>query len=309
LLPSGATEAHRHRPFELKGKQILAPARLSRKKTGFHAKKSLGQHFLIDRRIIEEILLRADFLSTDTVLEVGPGMGALTLPLAGSVTSVVAVEKDNQLVDLLKKKVAKAGITNVEIIHGDILKYDLSALALPASGKVQIIGNLPYNISSPFLEHITVHRKRLGRAVLMLQHEFARRVTAAPGTRACGSLTLWAQYHAHPTTLLEVPGRAFSPQPKVSSMVIELDYERPYPRRAKDEALFTKVVKGAFAHRRKTVLNSLKGSLVQWNAKMILQALIKCGIEPHRRAETLAMEDFLCLTEALRLTNQSFNDK
>ncbi|MCD6297776.1 MAG: ribosomal RNA small subunit methyltransferase A [Deltaproteobacteria bacterium] len=273
-------------------------------RTGLRPKKRLGQHFLVDHGIIEQIISRAGFQPSDMVLEIGPGQGALTFPLARSVGHVVAVEKDTRLAGLLEEKLSRAGIDNVTLVNEDILKWEFNELPNLSSEKIQVIGNLPYNISSPFLEKLIDNRNLVSRAVLMFQLEVARRLTASPGSKAYGAMTLMVRYHARPTAFFEVSAEAFFPRPKVNSMVLELDLERPYPRRAVHDADLKRVVKGAFAHRRKTVLNSLKGFFPSWNREMILEAMRKCGIDPGTRAETLDMDEFLCLGTALALTNE-----
>ena len=266
---------------------------------GFRPKKSLGQHFLKDKEIVREIINKARFDPTDRVLEIGPGLGALTLLLAREVHHVIAVEKDSRLTDILNKKLSAEKIENVHLINEDILKLDFSRIPSLQERKVRVIGNLPYNISSPILEKLVKNRHSMNRAVLMLQSELAGRLIANPGTKAFGAMTVFIQYHAHVSPLLQVPKEAFHPRPKVDSMVLEMDFQRPYPERTEDDVKFKTVVKGAFAQRRKTLLNSLKNTLVSYTREEILAALERCGIDPKRRAETLTIEDFLRLTSAL----------
>ena len=282
----------------------MTPTRSIRRRPGFRPRKRLGQHFLVDSEIVRQIIARAGFEMSDRVLEIGPGLGALTLPLAQSVAHIVAVEKDTQLAALLKKKLTRTGITNVTVVNHDILTFDIKDMGGNSSERLSIIGNLPYNISSPLLEKLTENRHLIGRAVLMFQLEVAKRIIAPPGGKTYGAMTLLVQYHALPTVLLEVSKHAFRPRPKVDSMVLELDFERPYPERALNEDDFKKVVRGAFAHRRKTILNSLEGFSLSWSREVLLEAMKKCHIDPGRRAETLNMNDFLCLTSVLRLTKQ-----
>lgn len=266
---------------------------------GFRPKKRLGQHFLKDKGIISEIIKKARFDQSDQVLEIGAGLGALTLPLAGSVHLISAIEKDPSLTDMLKKRLSSAGINNVILVNDDILKLDFNRLRKMTEKKIKVIGNLPYNISSPILEKLVENRNLVSRAILMFQAELARRLIARPGNKDYGAMTVLIQYHAHLSPLLEVPKESFYPRPKVDSMVLELDFERPHTRRIEDEANFKTVVKGAFAHRRKTLLNSLKQAVFSLSSEEILGALEKCGIDPHKRAETLDIDDFLCLSSAL----------
>jgi 16S rRNA (adenine1518-N6/adenine1519-N6)-dimethyltransferase len=243
------------------------------------------------------------FGAQDHVLEVGPGRGELTLPLARQVARVTAVEKDPVLADILRERLVRARLDNVSIHNHDILRFDFQTLRDALPGKCQVIGNLPYNISSPFLEKLVQWKEGLGRAVLMFQLEVARRLTASPGGKAYGALTLLASYHARPSPLFTVPREAFRPVPKVQSMVMELDFEKPCPGDPRHAALFRRVVKGAFSHRRKTLLNSLAGFSRGWDRRLVLAALAASGIEPSRRAETLDMDEFLRLTEAFALTH------
>jgi 16S rRNA (adenine1518-N6/adenine1519-N6)-dimethyltransferase len=262
-------------------------------------KKRLGQHFLKDPQVIQEIVTKARFEEDSEVLEVGPGLGALTFPLAGRVKRVIGVEKDSRLVRTLQKHLSLEKMSNVTLIHSDILKLDFAQIVGSEEKQIHVIGNLPYNISSPFVEKLISHRSQVKRAILTFQLELARRFAAAPGGKAYGALSVLVQYYARVTPLLEISSEAFYPKPGVASMVLELDFTRPYPRRAKDDKNFRKVVKASFAHRRKTVLNSLRRALTSADHDQILSALAKCGIEPGRRAENLHLDDYLCLSNVL----------
>ena len=266
---------------------------------GFRPKKSLGQHFLKDKEVVREIINRARFDPTDRVLEIGPGLGALTLLLARGVHHVIAVEKDSRLTDMLNRRLSAEKIENVHLINEDILKLNFNHIPSLHGRNLKVIGNLPYNISSPILEKLVENRHMLNRAVLMLQSELAGRLIADPGTKAFGAMTVFVQYDAHISPLLHVPKEAFHPRPKVDSMVLEMDFQRPYPERTQDDVKFRRVVKGAFSQRRKTLFNSLNNTLVSYSREEILAALERCDIDPKRRAETLTIKDFLRLTSAL----------
>ncbi|MBW2708353.1 MAG: ribosomal RNA small subunit methyltransferase A [Deltaproteobacteria bacterium] len=274
----------------------------------FRPKKRLGQNFLVDPTISDKIISLAGFSADDTVLEIGPGKGALTLPLARRVKHVVAVEMDVQLVEWLGGSLKKAGLGNVTLLHGDILKLDWQMLRKHFQGRIPVIGNLPYNISSPVLEKMCQSPQWMGQAVLMFQKEVAQRLTATPGTKAYGALTLLVQYHARVLSLLKVLKGSFFPVPKVDSMVVSVDFEKPWPQRAVHEAFFKKVVKGAFAHRRKTILNSLKGAMPDQTRESLLTALAACDIASGKRAEALEMGDFLRLSSALSIDNATANN-
>ena len=281
----------------------MAKAKSLKPSRGFRPKKRLGQHFLKDPAIIDKMIAQADFHPSCTVLEIGAGFGALTLPLARSVRRVLAVEKDPQLLAVLQKNLDASGIDNVTPIAEDILRLDFAALDLPAGQTFQVLGNLPFNISSPVLEKLVLNRHFMTRAVLTFQREVARRLMATPGNKEYGAMTVLVQYHARVSPLLAIAKEAFYPKPKVGSMVLELDFTSPHRNRAKDEKHFKRVVKAAFAHRRKTLLNGLKGAGV-FPTPNILRALERCGIEPGRRAETLNIDDFLCLSAFLALVDK-----
>ena len=284
-----------------KGEGKLARHGALRPRAALRPKKKLGQHFLTDAGIIEQIIALSGFQPSDIVLEIGPGQGALTLPLSKTVSHVVAVEKDIRLANLLKRKLSNLGISNVTLINQDILTFDFSGIKPRPSGKIQVIGNIPYNISSPLLEKVIKNREVVARAILMFQLEVARRLTSAPRTKAYGAMTLQVQYHARSTCLLAVSKRAFYPVPKVDSMVVEIDLEQPYPNQGVHNDHFRKVVRGAFAYRRKTIVNSMKGCSPSWTSDMLMDGMKACGIDPKRRAETLNMDEFLCLTSALAI--------
>jgi 16S rRNA (adenine1518-N6/adenine1519-N6)-dimethyltransferase len=279
-------------------RKLYSPGRSGR----FRPKKSLGQHFLRDPFVIEQILTEARLDQSATVLEIGSGMGALTFPLASCVQHVIAVEKDGTLAEKLRAGLSREGIENVTLIHEDILKLDIPCLS---EKKITVVGNIPYNISSPLIEKLIRNRELVSRAILTLQHELAARLTASPGNKQYGALTVLIQYHAHLSALLEVPRQAFYPKPKISSTVVQFEFSRPYPRRVTLEDFFRKVVRAAFAHRRKTLLNSLRGTCPSWDVRTLLRSMESCAIDPQRRAETLGMDDFINLSEALA----SFLDK
>jgi 16S rRNA (adenine1518-N6/adenine1519-N6)-dimethyltransferase len=262
-------------------------------------RKSLGQHFLRDRSVIQKIVSMAGFSPSSYVLEVGPGLGALTFPLSASVGHLYAIEKDGGLAEKLGSELQRRAVANVTVVHQDILRWRVEDLPLPPGEKLGVIGNLPYNISTPFLERLLENRERVGRAVLMFQIEVARRMVASPGNKEYGSLTVLVQYHALIQRLLEVSRKAFYPVPKVDSMVLGLDFERSHPLRAKDEDHLKRVVRGAFSHRRKTLLNSLRGSLCAFSTDELRYAFEACGIDGGKRAEALGIDDFICLSSHL----------
>lgn len=267
--------------------------------------RRLGQHFLTDRAVVRKMIGLMALDGSEVVIEIGPGLGALTLPLAERVARVVAVEKDQRLFRILGEKIETEGIQNVTLLHADILKRDLLALTGDKQEKIRVVGNLPYNISSPMIEKVILERAGVDRAVFMLQAEVAQRLAAKPGTKAYGALTVWVQYHAMVRLLFPVPRKAFYPVPKVESMVVELDFRTPHPRRTPDVTHLRKVVKAAFAYRRKTILNAMAGGGREWDKEVLGRAMAHCSVDPGRRAETLDLDEFLCIERTLALTNRA----
>ena len=261
--------------------------------------KRLGQHFLVDKNIIMQIIEKAGLCKSDDILEIGPGMGALTLPMAGVVNTIIAVEKDPRLADYLLQILEEKHISNVKIINDDILKTDLKDLAGDPNNKLKVVGNLPYNISSPLLEKLISNKKYFSRAFLMLQYEFALRLTSDKGNKDYGALTVMTKYESSVSRLIKISRDVFYPKPKVGSMVIGIDLEAPHPVRAKNERIFELVVRGAFAQRRKTIKNSLKVISNHFAEDRIPKALEACSIDPLRRAETISLDEFLCLSDVL----------
>lgn len=278
----------------------MSGARAIKDKHSFRPNKRLGQHFLRDRSVICEIIERSGILEPDDVLEIGPGLGALTIPMASRVNHIIAVEKDSRLAETLGKRLFQEGIGNVTIINDDILKVDLEGITGIPGKRLKAIGNLPYNISSPFLEFLFKQKNLISTAVLMFQCEFAQRLLASPGGKEYGALTVLIRYDAEVSPLIRVSKDAFYPRPKVGSMVVRIDTERFHARRAGDDSFFRMVVKGAFSHRRKTILNSLGGTLLTYGNDKIREALDICAIDPVRRAETLDIDEFISLADTLK---------
>lgn len=268
------------------------------KKYNLRPSKSLGQHFLRDPSIAFSIVEGAGVEPGDTVVEVGPGLGALTRFLAAKAGRVAAVEIDSGLFSFLKEEFA--AYSNVEIIHGDFLKYDLALPAREAGGRIQVVGNLPYNITSPVLFKLMEHAELIKRATLMVQSEVAERILASPGGREYGLLSVLLPYHAAVEMLVDVPPGAFHPRPKVGSSVISVDFTRPYHRRARNESFFRTVVKASFSMRRKMVKNGLvKAGTLHAGLQEIVDALTASGIDPKARAETIPLDRFITLSDNL----------
>ncbi len=277
----------------------MAPSGPVKPDRPFRPKKKLGQNFLMDPNIIGNIISRSGYVKDDVVLEIGPGMGALTIPLSRQVKAIVAVEKDSRLIKELEDRFLSEGIDNVELINRDILRVDLDEIRGMSSGPLKVIGNLPYNISSPVIWKLIRNRKSIESAVLMFQAEVAERLSAAPGGKIYGALSILVQYHVNVEVLCNVPATAFSPRPKVASKVVRLDFNRPYPVRALDDEIFRRLVKGAFSQRRKTMVNSLSAVFPSLGKAGLLEAVERCGIDPGARAETIDIERFLRLCSVI----------
>ncbi len=261
-----------------------------------HAKKKFGQNFLKDPSTTEMIVSRSGVSKDDAVLEIGAGFGALTIPAARAAKKVYAIEKDRDLIQILSAELLAQHIDNVTILEADILKLDLIPLAERESGRLWVMGNLPYNISSQIIVKLIRFRQAVYRAVVMLQKELAQRISAKPGGKDYGRLTAMTAYCAEVRPILQISASQFHPRPKVDSTVLAIDFLEPrYP--AIDERHLFKVIKAAFGHRRKTMRNALAGSELHLDSAGF-EVLHQAGIDTGRRAETLTVEEFV------RLSNQ-----
>ncbi len=283
--------------------QALTVSKALLRKSGIKPRKSLGQTFLEDPAIIEKIITHAGFDKKDVVIEIGPGLGALTIPTLPYIRHLVAIEKDLLLINLLKERLSLKQREKITFIPGDVLKVDFKEIYNNVRQKIRIIGNLPYNISSPFLEKLIINRKYIKNAILMFQYEFAKRLTALPKNKDYGALSLISQYYAKISPLINVKRDAFYPKPRVDSMVLKIDFTEPYPFQEENEVMFRKTVKAAFTCRRKTILNSLERGMLSVPREIIASALTKCLIDPKRRAETLTIDEYIHLSSALKTNN------
>jgi 16S rRNA (adenine1518-N6/adenine1519-N6)-dimethyltransferase len=251
-------------------------------------KKQLGQHFLHDPDIIDRIVRAIDPQPGDTLVEIGPGAGAITLPLLRRHGTLRVIEFDRDLLAPLQRLGDGAG--RLEIVHADVLDVDFSALA--GATPIRLVGNLPYNISSPILFHAIEHAAVIRDMHFMLQKEVVDRMAAAPGNKVYGRLSVMLQAACHVTPLFRVPPGAFRPPPKVDSAVVRLLPRAPQEVGLDDPAMFARVVKAAFAQRRKTLRNAL-------DTVCDAEALHQAGISPTARAETVAVADFIVLANLL----------
>lgn len=263
------------------------------------AKKQLGQNFLSDPHIARDIVNTAAIGRDEAVLEIGPGLGAMTVPAARSASRVIAVDKDGRIIDLLKTELLAAGIENVEIREADILEVDLEAIAHEVGRPLVVLGNLPYNISSQVVVKLIHARRHAHRAVLMLQKEMAQRICAGPGSKAYGRLSVMLGYCADMRVLMQVRASQFFPVPKVDSTVVGIRFADRPPFAADDEALLFRVVKAAFGKRRKTLRNALSLSDLDLSPDTCRHLLDTAGIDPMRRAESLDVAAFVRLSNVI----------
>lgn len=248
-------------------------------------RKRFGQNFLHDSRVVDRIVRAIDPHPGDRLVEIGPGLGALTAPLLACVAPIDAVELDRDLIARLTDRFGD----RLRLHSADALRFDFCALA--AEGRLRVVGNLPYNISTPLIFHLLDQAACVQDMHFMLQKEVVDRLAAAPGGGDYGRLSVMVQQRCRVERLFTVPPGAFHPPPKVDSAVVRLvPYETP-PVTVADPALFAHIVARAFSQRRKTLRNTLRGELDA-------DTIAACGIDPGRRAETLSVAEYGCLAEA-----------
>ena len=285
-------------------KDIATPIRTKEilEKYGFSFKKSLGQNFLIDPNILRNIVSHAHLTENSGAIEVGPGIGALTEHLAREAKKVVSFEIDQRLLPVLEDTLSP--YDNVTIVHSDILKADVVNVIeqeMPGIEDIMVVANLPYYVTTPILMKLLNDRLPIRGFVVMMQKEVADRITAQPGTKAYGSLSIAIQYYCTAEIAMIVPKTVFMPQPNVDSAVIRLIKHDTPPVKVIDEDFLFEVSRASFAQRRKTIFNNLQTGLANGKQKkeLILQALEKAGIEPTRRGETLSIQEFGKLADCL----------
>lgn len=257
----------------------------------YHPKKSLGQHFLFDKNIINKILNAAKLTPSDRVVEIGPGPGIMTRMIAERVKRVIAIEIDKALCNNLRKDLS--GKSNIEIVNADALDYRYEDL----EKGFKVIANLPYYITTPILFRLMDMRGSIHSMTLMVQKEIAERITASPGSKDYGVLSIAIQYHSFPEIAFIVPSGAFRPPPKVESALIHIDILQKPRIKVKDESFFFRVVRTSFSQRRKTLQNSLKQ--LGLKKETLGKAFTSSHIDPKRRAETLSIEEFGLLSDSL----------
>lgn len=283
--------------------KVSTPTRTNEllKKYDIKLKKSLGQNFLVDPNILRNIVAAAELDANKGVLEIGPGIGALTQHLAEAAGRVVAVEIDQRLFPVLKETLAD--YSHVQLIHGDILKIDLEELFqehFQEVSQVSVVANLPYYVTTPIVMKLLEARLPLEHIVVMVQKEVAERMGAAPGTKQYGSLSVAVQYYCEPKVVAIVPGSVFIPRPDVDSAVIRLTVRSKPPVEVKDELFFFEFMQSCFAQRRKTLWNNMISKFGKDNKEQLTRALNRCNIDPSRRGETLSISEFARLAELIQ---------
>ena len=265
---------------------------------GLTPRKGLGQNFLVDRGALARIVAAADLSPEDTVLEVGPGVGHLTRLLSEAAGRVIAIELDPNLTNLLRRELADR--PNVEIIEGDILALDPAALtdARTTGRPYKVVANLPYYITSAALRHLLEAQPPPTLLVVTVQREVAERITASPGDMSL--LAVSVQFYGRPRRVARIPAGAFFPPPKVDSAIVRIDVYPPEERpvQVADTQRFFDVVRAGFGQKRKQLRNSLAAGL-HLPPEQVEAALARAGIDPHRRAETLSLEEWEALYQAI----------
>uniref|UniRef100_A0A7C2IFN1 Ribosomal RNA small subunit methyltransferase A n=1 Tax=Ammonifex degensii TaxID=42838 RepID=A0A7C2IFN1_9THEO len=268
-------------------------------KYGIRPKRRLGQNFLINPGVLEKIIAAANLAAGDTVVEIGPGVGTLTRRLAETAGKVVAVEVDRALVGLLKETLS--GYANIFLVEGDALKVGLDALVAAAGGAFpyKVVANLPYYLSTSLLTRLLRGDFKVSLLVIMVQKEVALRLVARPGTKEYGALSVLVRYKTEPELVAVVSRGSFFPAPEVDSAVVRLAVRSSPPVAVPDEELFFRVVRAAFAKRRKTLVNALAASALGLSREVGALVLARAGVDPQQRGETLTLEEFAAVTRSL----------
>ena len=269
-------------------------------KYNFNFQKRFGQNFLIDTHVLERIISEAEITKDDVVLEIGPGIGTMTQYLCESASKVIAVEIDNTLIPILADTLSE--YDNVTVINEDVLKLDINKIVEEECGgrPIKVVANLPYYITTPIIMSLFEKDVKIDSITVMIQKEVADRMTAQPGSKDYGSLSVAVQYYSRPRIVEEVPPDSFIPHPKVTSSVVTMELYEELPVRAQNEELFNTVVRAAFGQRRKTLVNALSSNAeVPFGKEQIASCLDQLGFPPAIRGEKLSIGDFVSLSDCL----------
>ncbi len=261
--------------------------------------KSLGQNFLTDANILRKITEAGELTPEDLVIEVGPGIGALTVTLAQQAGRVVAVEIDKNLIPALKETTGH--IPNISVIHEDILKVDINAILQGWNGPVKVISNLPYYVTTPVVMMFLENNYPIERMVLMVQKEVAQRMAAKPGTKDYGALSVGVQVAGTPKVLFQVSRNCFIPKPDVDSAVLRIILNGKLLEKINDKTIFFNCVRAAFSQRRKTLLNAMSGA-PNWrlDKEAIKRLIAAMGLKDTVRGEELSVEQFITLSNLVQ---------
>lgn len=265
------------------------------KKYNFKFTKSLGQNFLIDDKVLDDIVESANVSKEDFVIEIGPGVGTLTKELLAKAKKVCAVELDSELIPILQEELG--GHDNFQLIHKDALKVDFNEV-IGEEENVKVVANLPYYVTTPIIARMLNEDYKFKSLTIMIQKEVAERIDAEPNCKEYGSISILVQYYCDTKIIRTVPPSSFVPQPKVDSIVIRLD-KLDKPRvQTKDKELFFKIVRQSFNMRRKTLRNAVKSMKIM-NGEEMEKAFENANIDPKRRGETLSLQEFADLADAI----------
>src|SRR5690625_577915 len=287
----------------MSNKRIATPSRTKEilKKHNFFFKKSLGQNFLVDSNILEKMVEKSGITKESGVIEIGPGIGALTEELALSAKKVLAFEIDDRLLPILADTLAP--YNNVKVVHEDILEAKVEERIAEEFADItdlHIVANLPYYITTPILFTLLEKDLPITSITIMIQKEVAERMAAKPGTKDYGSLTIAVQYYTRPEVIMEVPKRVFMPEPNVISAVLKLTKREKRLVQVEDERYFFTIVRASFAHRRKTLRNNLIGDHKGRLSKGAIDGVLsRANIDGIRRGESLSIEEFGRLSDGL----------
>ncbi len=263
----------------------------------FSPLKRFGENYLIDKNIKNKIIREAGISNTDTVLEIGPGLGALTIDIADTGAEVFAVEKDPKAFRILGELVF-GRYPNLHLFNDDILKFDIKKNV--NSKPIKVLGNLPYYVTTPIIELIIQNGSVIDSALIVIQKEVAARLSAEPGSKDYSSISCFVQYYMLPEYLYTIKRTSFHPVPEVDSSLIRLSMRREPPVKVKDEELLFKIIRGSFNQRRKSIINSLSREAVLGTTKSdLVEVLNRAGVDPASRPEDLSLSDFASITNAI----------
>lgn len=260
------------------------------KKYNIRANKSLGQNFLINQNVIDEIVDSADIDENDLIIEIGPGLGTLTKHLLEKAGKVICIELDERMVKILKDRFSL--YENFEIINEDVLKVDLNKIIEKENKRCKIVANLPYYITTPIIMKLLENKLKIESITVMIQKEVAERLIAKPGEKLAGAITYTVYYYCESEKILEVPNSSFIPEPEVTSEVIKMKLRKAPVVNIQDNQKMFAIIKAAFMQRRKTLLNSLTNGQIFSNKQQAIEAFERLKINQNARAEELTLEKF-----------------